>query len=93
MIGNKLDVSGKGPVYFTLGAGGNREEHSRGYIHETPEPWVAKRDNDEYGFGNLFIANHTHAHFSWVRDGTTTKGVQDDVWLKNQLLLPESTTG
>ena len=91
MIGNKLDVFGNGPIYFTLGAGGNREEHSKGYIHRKPEPWVAKRDNYEYGFGNLFLANQTHAHFSWVRDGTTERGIQDDVWLKNQLLLPSTT--
>ena len=87
MIGKKRDLSNKGPIYFTLGAGGNRELHAKGYVHRRQEPWVAKRDNDEYGFGNLFLANSTHAHFTWVRDGTTTKGIQDDFWLMNQLYL------
>jgi hypothetical protein len=89
MVGGKLDLSGKGPKYFILGAGGNRELHSRGYVHDTPEVWVAKRDNDEYGYGHFFAANATHAHFTWVRDGTTTEGVQDNVWLINQLTSTE----
>ena len=84
MVGKKLDVSGKGPIYFTLGAGGNREHHARGYIHDEPEIWVAKRDNFEYGYGHFFAPNATHAHFSWVRDGTTDQGDHDDVWLTNQ---------
>jgi acid phosphatase type 7 len=93
MVGGKLDLSGKGPVYLTLGAGGNREGHPEGYINDVPESWVAKRDNYEYGYGNLFVANATHAHFTWVRDGTTTQGVQDDVWFMNQLLVePTSAT-
>ena len=90
MIGSRLDPTKRGPIYLTIGAGGNRELHTPGFIHDVPEDWVAKRDNDEYGFGNLFLANVTHAHFKWVRDGTTTAGVQDDVWFLNQHVHPSS---
>jgi hypothetical protein len=89
MVGRKLDLSRKGPIYFTLGAGGNREQHTQGFIHDTPEPWIAKRDKNEYGYGNLFVKNATHARFHWVRDGTTELGVQDDVWLENQWTAKE----
>jgi len=80
---DQLDPAG--PVYLALGAGGNREQHSRGYLHpdDQKEEWVAKRDNVEYGYGNLLLQNATHAHFNWVRDGTTEEGVQDHVWLIN----------
>ena len=87
MIGQKLDLTNNGPYYITIGAGGNREHHTRGYIHDQPEVWVVKRDNEEYGYGHLFAANATHARFNWVRDGTTTEGIQDSVWLTNQLFL------
>jgi Calcineurin-like phosphoesterase/Iron/zinc purple acid phosphatase-like protein C len=71
------------PVYFTLGAGGNREQHARDYLNPIPEDWVAKRDRFEYGYGNWFVQNSTHSYFTWVRDGTTTEGVHDQVWLSN----------
>ena len=74
-----------GPVYLTLGAGGNREQHAKGYIHDIPEDWVVKRDISEYGFGHLHLPNATHAHLTWVRDGTTTEGIRDSVWLPNPI--------
>jgi acid phosphatase type 7 len=72
-----------GPVYFTLGAGGNREQLARAYLHPAPEDWVAKRDRLEYGYGHWLVQNATHSYFSWVRDGTTTEGIHDHVWLIN----------
>mmetsp|Transcript_26557 Transcript_26557/g.73289 ORF Transcript_26557/g.73289 Transcript_26557/m.73289 type:complete len:433 (+) Transcript_26557:97-1395(+) len=72
------------PIYLTLGAGGNREQHSDGYQHDEPEPWVAKRDISDYGYGHLHLPNATHAKFVWVRDGTTDLGILDEVWLPNQ---------
>jgi hypothetical protein len=35
----------------------------------------------------MFLANDTHAHFRWVRDGTTDEGIRDDVWLENQYIV------
>lgn len=78
-----MEINDKGPIYLTLGAGGNREQHSKGYIHPDPEEWVVKRDIWEYGFGHLQIPNATHAYLTWVRDGTTTEGIRDSVWLQN----------
>lgn len=76
-----------GPIYLTLGAGGNREQHTKGYIHpDHPEPWVVKRENDEYGYGLLKIRNATHAHLTWRRDHTCSMGdecVHDNVWIEN----------
>lgn len=79
---DKVD-NDKGVIYLTVGAGGNREQHTRAYLHPEPEEWVAKRDHFEYGYGNLYMENATHAHYNWVRDGTTDEGVQDHVWLTN----------
>jgi hypothetical protein len=77
-------VNESGPVYVIVGAGGNREGHASGYQHDTPEEWIAKRDDVEFGYGRLHFANATHVQWSWVRDGTTTEGVRDDVWIVNR---------
>jgi hypothetical protein len=84
MVGTHASDVGA-PIYLTLGAGGNREQHSKGYIHPEPEEWVAKRDHQEYGYGHLFLANQTHARLDWVQDGTTEEGIQDSVWVENYI--------
>jgi acid phosphatase type 7 len=87
MVGTNVAVDGNGPVYWTLGAGGNREQHNKGYVHDIPEEWVAQRDLSDYGYGQFFAPNATHAQLIWVRDGTTTEGIDDNVWMKNTLQL------
>lgn len=72
------------PVYLTLGAGGNREGHSKGYRNDKhQEPWVARRTLQDFGFGKLTLVNATHARFRWVRDKTTDQFFEDIVWLHN----------
>lgn len=83
MYQGQVDPTGKAPIYLTLGAAGNREQHSKGYRHDTQEEWVVKRDLCDYGYGHLFLANASHARFNWVRDGVSDMGVVDHVWLKN----------
>jgi hypothetical protein len=79
----QVDLTGLSPIYLTLGAGGNREEHPPGYRNEEPEAWVAERNLQEYGYGHLFVPNATHALFDWVRDGTPVKAAQDQEWIHN----------
>ena len=79
----KVDDTKESPVYVTVGAGGNHEGHAGGYRNDVPESWVSKRDIKEYGFGQAHFANATHALWTWVRDGTTTEGIHDRVWLVN----------
>ena len=82
--GNRTDED-DGIVYLTLGAGGNREGHSRGFRDpESPEPWVAFRTLQDFGYGHLFLANATHAHFQWIGDNVAGgDGAVDAVWFSN----------
>jgi acid phosphatase type 7 len=80
---DKVDHTGRAPVHLILGAGGNHEGHPWGYRHFEKEVWVAKRTMQDYGYGNLFMANATHAHFSWIRDRTTDNEFEDTVWFLN----------
>jgi len=81
-------VDPSAPIYLTLGAGGNREQHSEGYRHENPEEWVAARTLNDYGYGHLYIPNATHAMFNWVRDGVSKDGIRDHVWISNTHFKP-----
>lgn len=90
MVGEHSSGNGKGPIYLTLGAGGNREQHSKGYIHVTPEEWIVKRDDQEYGYGHLYLPNATDAQLHWVRDGTTEDGIRDSVWIENYIFTSSS---
>jgi hypothetical protein len=86
---NKVDPTGMAPVYVTLGAGGNREHHSAGYLPR--QPWVAQRTLVDYGYGFLNLRNATHGYFSWIRDGISKKGgIHDAVWLHNPHALVSS---
>lgn len=88
MYRGKRQLDGMAPIYWTLGAGGNREGHSAGYIRSDPEPWVAQRSLADFGFGGLFLPNATHARLTWTRDGVglgdpREMAVDDDAWIVN----------
>ena len=95
-----LDADGKiaddtGTIFWTLGAGGNREGHSKYRNPDVAEEWVAERNNDEFGFGLFFAPNATHAHLHWMRDddnnddessmspGNSYLVMRDSVWIEN----------
>ena len=84
-----------GPIFWTLGAGGNREGHSE-YINPIQqEDWVDKRDDDEFGFGLFFAQNYTHAHLQWMRDDdnkNATTDVDNEYDNNNSIGGPTSTS-
>ena len=100
-VDGKVKKDGKGPIFWTLGAGGNWEGHAK-YRNPQPEDWVAVRNNIEYGFGFFFAPNRTHAHLQWIRDedngidggnsvgatrGKSSLVVRDTVWIENYYLF------
>ena len=86
-------VDARGPVYLTLGAGGNREGHASGYVHpDEMEAWVARRTLQDFGYGHLYLPNATHARFQWIRDRTSTNDFEDVVWFRNARQEEETTT-
>ena len=101
-----LDAKGisgtSGTIFWTLGAGGNREGHAKYRNPDQAEDWVAKRNNDEFGFGLFFAPNATHAHLHWMRDddnnnndssssspGNSSFVMRDSVWIENHYTLQQ----
>ena len=72
-------VNETGPMYITIGDGGNREGLAGDWMQPQPE-WSAYRQA-EFGHGELAIVNSTAMFWSWHRDADTEEQVTDSVWV------------
>jgi hypothetical protein len=87
-----VDSTQQSPIYFIVGAGGNREGHPHGYLHNYPEVWVAKRAMVDWGYGQWWFPNATHAHFAWIPDGFEGDDTGDDVWFVNPHVVSQQVS-
>ncbi|KAK7345357.1 hypothetical protein VNO77_15960 [Canavalia gladiata] len=76
---NKADSCG--PLYVTIGDGGNREGLALSF-KKPPSPLSLYRE-PSFGHGRLRIVNETHAHWSWHRNNDTEAFVADSVWIES----------
>lgn len=76
---NKTDSCG--PLYVTIGDGGNREGLALKF-KDPPSPLSLYRE-PSFGHGRLRILNETHAHWSWHRNNDTNAFVADGVWIES----------
>lgn len=88
----QVDPHGIGPVYFTVGTGG--DSHSLGPLHRNNNKWVAARDHTTFGAGQLQFVNATHAHWKRLLWSSNVVSVEktDEVWLENYFVTPHSPT-
>ncbi|GMY25166.1 purple acid phosphatase 22-like [Fagus crenata] len=70
-----------GPLYVTIGDGGNREGLALSF-NSPPSPLSLFREAS-FGHGRLRILNQTHAHWSWHRNNDSNAVVADQVWLES----------
>lgn len=70
-----------GPIYVTIGDGGNRE--GLAMLFEKPSPSISLRQEASFGHGRFRIYNQTHAHWSWHRNDDPDSVVADDVWVES----------
>ncbi|KAG5003160.1 hypothetical protein AAZX31_10G066600 [Glycine max] len=76
---NKADSCG--PLYVTIGDGGNREGLALRF-KKPPSPLSLYRE-PSFGHGRLRIVNETHAYWSWHRNNDTDTFVADGVWIES----------
>ncbi|XP_075637785.1 purple acid phosphatase 22-like [Castanea sativa] len=70
-----------GPVYITIGDGGNREGLALDY--EEPASPLSLYREPSFGHGRFRILNETHAFWSWHRNNDADAVVADDVWFES----------
>ncbi|GLT89965.1 hypothetical protein SLE2022_079200 [Rubroshorea leprosula] len=70
-----------GPVYITIGDGGNREGLAMKF-KEPGSPLSLYRE-PSFGHARLRMLDETRAHWSWHRNNDTDAYVADEVWLES----------
>ena len=74
--------TGTGPVYITIGDGGN---HEKLYDQFSPESWSAYHNGEHYGSGQIRILNEKEVEWVWrANPDPNTKQEEDSVTLVRQ---------
>lgn len=80
ILNNKLDACG--PLYITIGDGGNRQGLDKHW--EARPEWSVVRE-DSYGFATLEVVNATHMQWQWMRNEDNLQIAADFVWINKPL--------
>ena len=72
-----------GPVYITIGDGGNLEGHDNKY-YEQPK-WSAFRNGTQYGYGILTLLDKRSLLWNWYRNKDETAEFKDQLKLCNSI--------
>ncbi|PWZ44892.1 putative purple acid phosphatase 20 [Zea mays] len=75
-----------GPVYVTIGDGGNREGLANKFID--PQPSISAFREASFGHGRLEVVNATHALWTWHRNDDNQPVVADQVWINSLAANP-----
>ncbi|XP_057549566.1 purple acid phosphatase 22-like [Amaranthus tricolor] len=77
---NQVDPCG--PLYITIGDGGNRE--GLALMFEDPAPSISMYREPSFGHGRLRLVDGKKAHWSWHRNkDSNATTFADEVWLEN----------
>lgn len=70
-----------GPVYITVGDGGNREGLALEF--NEPQSELSLFREASFGHGELRIYNATQAHWSWHRNQDDDSVIADEIWINS----------
>ncbi|CAN1277276.1 Purple acid phosphatase 22 [Linum perenne] len=76
---NQADPAG--PVYITVGDGGNHEGLALKF--KTPASPLSLYREASFGHGRLRILDDRRAHWSWRRNDDSDSEIADEIWLTN----------
>lgn len=80
-----------GPVYITIGDGGNIEGLASSWL---TQPSYSLFRKSAYGHGELSIVNTTHALWEWHANPDDEPTVEDSVWIiKGSEAVPTGRAG
>ncbi|CAH9095501.1 unnamed protein product [Cuscuta epithymum] len=69
-----------GPIYITIGDGGNREGLATKYMEQ---PKISLFREASFGHGMLEVVNASHAKWTWHRNEDDEAITADSVWIKS----------
>ncbi|CAL5017144.1 unnamed protein product [Urochloa decumbens] len=70
-----------GPVYITIGDGGNREGLAFDFEKNHKLAPLSVTREASFGHGRLRVVNATTAHWAWHRNADAESVVRDEIWL------------
>ncbi|XP_019186162.1 PREDICTED: probable purple acid phosphatase 20 [Ipomoea nil] len=77
----KEEANDSGPLYITIGDGGNREGLATKYID--PQPKISLFREASFGHGELEVVNGSHARWTWNRNEDDVGVVADSIWIRS----------
>ena len=77
IVNNTADSAG--PVYITIGDGGNREGLATKWINPQPSTSIIRQAS--YGHGELTVVNATHMLWEWHQNPDLEPTVADSVYI------------
>ncbi|CAL5067593.1 unnamed protein product [Urochloa decumbens] len=72
-----------GPVYITIGDGGNREGLAFDFEKNHKLAPLSVMREASFGHGRLRVLNATTAHWAWHRNADAESVVRDELWLES----------
>uniref|UniRef100_A0A0D9XP48 Purple acid phosphatase n=1 Tax=Leersia perrieri TaxID=77586 RepID=A0A0D9XP48_9ORYZ len=75
------EADSRGPMYITIGDGGNREGLALKFIKDHKSAHLSEFREASFGHGRLRIVNETSAVWTWHRNDDQFATVRDEVWL------------
>uniref|UniRef100_A0A0E0R4B6 Purple acid phosphatase n=1 Tax=Oryza rufipogon TaxID=4529 RepID=A0A0E0R4B6_ORYRU len=75
------EADSRGPMYITIGDGGNREGLALKFIKGHKSAHLSEFREASFGHGRLRILNETSAVWTWHRNDDQFATVRDEVWL------------
>ncbi|KAL6905624.1 hypothetical protein ACP4OV_003225 [Aristida adscensionis] len=77
------EADSRGPMYITIGDGGNREGLALKFVMDHKSAHLSVFREASFGHGRLRIINETSAVWTWHRNDDEFATVRDEVWLES----------
>ncbi|XP_044326487.1 purple acid phosphatase 22 isoform X2 [Triticum aestivum] len=77
------EADGRGPMYITIGDGGNREGLALKFLEDHKSAHLSVFQEASFGHGRLRIVDETSAVWTWHRNDDEYATVRDEVWLES----------
>lgn len=83
------NIHKSGPIHLIVGSSGRQANAP--FFQKEAESWVAKRENNFYGYSTIEFMNSTTVHYEWILTSNDERNItnypKDSVYIHNQYFL------